>query len=184
MKHSEYSVVVVGSGAAGLYLALKISSQMNLPDGVLLLTKDSLGKSNSRYAQGGIVGVVKQNSFDSVESHVNDTLKAGAGLTDKKVTEYISEISDNVINDLINLGVDFDKNNEGLLNFTLEAAHSCRRILHVGGDSTGKGIVDALALKVNNDTNITVLEHSMAVELLTNKENECKWLIFYNELTN
>ena len=144
MKHSEYSAVVVGSGAAGLYTALKISSQISLPDGILLLTKSLLGESNSCYAQGGIVGVIKQNSEDNVDLHVADTLKAGAGLSDEKVTRYISENSDTVINDLINYGVDFDKSSTGELNYTLEAAHSCRRILHVGGDATGRGIINSL----------------------------------------
>ena len=183
MKHSEYSVVIVGSGAAGLYAALRISRQINLPDGILLVTKSTLGESNSNYAQGGIVGVMHQNIQDSVESHVADTLKAGAGLTDKKVASYISEISDDVINDLINFGVNFDKDNNGNLNFTLEAAHSFRRIMHVGGDATGKGIVESLAKKVRDDSNITVWENAMAVELLVNSDSECKGLILYNELT-
>ena len=65
MKHSEYSAVVVGSGAAGLYAALKISRQISLPDGVLLLTKTELAESNSKYAQGGIVGVLHQNKVAS-----------------------------------------------------------------------------------------------------------------------
>ena len=184
MRHSEYSAIIVGSGAAGLYAALRLSHQITLPDGILLITKSNLGESNSRYAQGGIVGVLNQNIGDSVEMHVSDTLKAGAGLSDEKVTKYISEISNDVINDLINFGVDFDKNSKGELNFTLEAAHSFRRILHVGGDATGKGIVKALTQKVLEDSNITVLENSMAVELLINADSECKGVILFNELTN
>ena len=86
MKHSEYSAVIIGSGAAGLYTALKIARQSSLPDGVLLITKSELGESNSKYAQGGIVGIIHQNPQDSVEAHISDTLKAGAGLSDKKVT--------------------------------------------------------------------------------------------------
>lgn len=183
MRHSEYSVVIVGSGAAGLYAALKISRQISLPDGVLIITKSELGESNSKYAQGGIVGVVHQNPDDRVDIHVNDTLKAGAGLSDKKVVEYISQISDEVINDLIETGVNFDRDSKGNLNFTLEAAHSIRRILHVGGDATGRGIVEALVKKVREDSNITVVENSMAVELLVNADSECKGLILYNELT-
>lgn len=183
MKHSEYSAVVIGSGAAGLYAALKLSQQISLPDGILLITKQKLGESNSKYAQGGIVGVVHQNQVDSVESHVSDTLKAGAGLSDERVVEYISKASDSVINDLIELGVEFDKDKNGNINFTLEAAHSFRRILHVGGDATGKGITSTLAQRVLEDSNITVIEHSMAVELLVNNDNECKGIILYNELT-
>ena len=183
MKYSEYSVVIVGSGAAGLYSALKISQQINLPDGILLLTKSTLGESNSKYAQGGIVGVIHQNPEDNVQSHVQDTLKAGAGLSEEKTVEYISEASDEVINDLIANGVKFDKNSDGKLTFTLEAAHSIRRILHSGGDATGKGITDALAQDVINDSNITVMENTMAVELLVDSDKECKGIIVYNELT-
>ncbi len=184
MKHSEYSAVIVGSGAAGLYAALKLSRQISLPDGVLLITKSIIGESNSRYAQGGIVGVLNSNTVDSVESHIADTLKAGAGLSDEKVTEYISGISNDVINDLIDCGVKFDRNNEGNLNFTLEAAHSFKRILHVGGDATGRGIIEALSARVREDSNITIVENSMAVELLVNSDSECKGLILYNKLTN
>ena len=184
MKHSEYSAVVVGSGAAGLYIALKLSTQINLPDGILLITKSTLGESNSKYAQGGIVGVITENSEDSVDSHVSDTLKAGAGLSDEKVTRYISESSDSVIKDLLDFGVKFDRSQNGKLNYTLEAAHSIKRILHVGGDATGKGIIEALAKKVREDSNITIIENSMAVELLVNSNKECKGLILYNELLN
>lgn len=183
MKHSEYSAIIIGSGAAGLFAALKLSSQIQMPDGILIVTKSALGESNSRYAQGGIVGVLHQNKGDSTEMHIKDTLKAGAGLSDKKVTEYISSLSDEVINDLTNFGVNFDKDKNGNLNFTLEAAHSFRRILHIGGDSTGKGIVDSLCDAVKKDTGITVLENSIAAELLINGNNDCKGIIIYNELT-
>ena len=108
MKYSENSVVVVGSGAAGLYAALKIAQQIELPEGLLLVTKSTLGESNSKYAQGGIVGVMQQNTEDSVDLHIEDTLKAGAGLSEKKAVEYISKASDSVLNDLISNGVDFD----------------------------------------------------------------------------
>lgn len=183
MKHSEYSVVIIGSGAAGLYAALKIAQNSNLPDGVLLLTKSDLGESNSRYAQGGIVGVLKSNPADQTELHIQDTLKAGAEINNPKVVKYISEISDCVINDLIENGVKFDSESDGSLKFTLEAAHSVKRILHIGGDATGKGIVDALINRIKETPNITIVEHSMAVELLTNSDSECKGLILFNELT-
>ena len=183
MKYSEYSVVVIGSGAAGLYSALKISQQIELPDGILLLTKSNLGESNSMYAQGGIVGVLHQNPADTVESHVNDTLNAGAGLNDVSAVEYISQASDEVVNDLMDCGVNFDKDSNGNLTFTLEAAHSMRRILHAGGDATGKGITEALCRRVNEDENITVVQNSIAVEALVDSDQECKGVIVYNELT-
>lgn len=183
MKYSEYSVVIVGSGAAGLYAALKLSNQINLPDGILLLTKSELGESNSMYAQGGIVGVLHQNKEDSVKLHVKDTIAAGAGLCDEDAVEEISQASDVVINDLINTGIDFDTDDKGNINFTLEAAHSVRRILHAGGDATGKGITSGLVKKVLDDKNITVQENSIAVELLIDMDKTCKGAIVYNELT-
>ena len=183
MKYSEYSVVVIGSGAAGLYSALKISQQIELSDGILLLTKSSLGESNSMYAQGGIVGVLHQNPADTVESHVKDTLNAGAGLNDAAAVEYISQASDEVVNDLMDCGVNFDKDSNGNLTFTLEAAHSMRRILHAGGDATGKGITEALCRRVNEDENITVAQNAIAVEALVDSDQECKGVIIYNELT-
>ncbi len=183
MKYSEYSAVVIGSGAAGLYAALKISQQISLPDGVLLITKAELGESNSKYAQGGIVAVLHNNKEDSVEKHIQDTLKAGAELSDDETVAYISQASDSVISDLIENGVNFDRDENGDLTFTLEAAHSVKRILHSGGDATGKGITDALKRAVLEDTNITVMEHSMAVELLISYESVCKGAIIYNELT-
>ena len=183
MKHSEYSAVIIGSGAAGLYSALKLSQEINMPDGVLIITKDDLGESNSNYAQGGIVGVLHQNPSDSCESHINDTLRSGAGLNDIDAVKYISKISDEVINDLINNGIEFDRNDDNSLMFTMEAAHSVRRILHAGGDATGKYIIDGLKRAVLKNENINILEHSIAVNLLINKDNECKGVIIYNDLT-
>ena len=91
MKYSKYSAVIVGSGISGLFCALKLAQQMNLPDGVLVVTKSNFGESNSKYAQGGIVGVMNDNEKDSVELHIQDTLKAGAGLTEPDITRFISD---------------------------------------------------------------------------------------------
>ncbi len=183
MKYSEYSVVIIGSGVAGLYSAIKILKQMALPEGLLIITKAQLGESNSMYAQGGIVGVVHQNKEDSVQLHIKDTLQAGAGLCDEDVVKGISEASDEVINDLIDIGVEFDRNEQGGINFTLEAAHSVRRILHSGGDATGAGITNALKKLVIENDNITIQENSIATELLIDSDNVCKGVIIYNELT-
>lgn len=182
MKHSKYSVVIIGGGIAGLYAALKISQQSELPDGLLLITKSKLGESNSRYAQGGIVAVLEENKKDSSSLHIKDTLKAGAGLSDFNVTKFISENSDHVIKDLLKFGVDFDKNENNEFFLTLEAAHSINRILHAGGDATGRGIEKALTKKVIENENIEVYEQTLAVELLT-QNNECKGVIVYNDLT-
>ena len=184
MKYSKYSAVIIGSGIAGLYAALKIQQQANLPDGLLVITKSKLGESNSRYAQGGMVGVLKENTKDSVASHVIDTLKAGAGLSELNTVKFISENSDKVIKDLLNFGVEFDKNEQGEITFTLEAAHSVNRVLHAGGDATGRMIEQALCKQVINNENIDIYEKALAVELLVNNKSECKGCIVFNEITN
>lgn len=183
MKHSKYSAVIIGGGIAGLYAALKIAQKNKLPDGLLLITKAKLGESNSRYAQGGIVAVLEDNKKDSTSLHISDTLKAGAGLSDFNVTKFISENSDAVIKDLLTLGVEFDKNEENNFYLTLEAAHSVNRILHSGGDATGRGIEKALTKKVLENKDIEVYEQTLAVELLTNSDSECKGLVAFNHLT-
>ena len=98
LNYSTQEAVILGSGIAGLYTALKISEKGKK---VLLVTKAGLGESNSRYAQGGIVGVLSENISDSVELHVKDTIKAGAGLTDENFAGFISKNSSKVIKDLI-----------------------------------------------------------------------------------
>jgi len=183
MKHSKYSAVIIGSGIAGLYAALKLAEQSELSDGILLMTKSRLGESNSRYAQGGIVAVLEDNKNDSTSLHISDTLKAGAGLSDFNVSKFISENSDHVIKDLLRLGVEFDKKENNNFYLTLEAAHSVNRILHSGGDATGRGIETALTQRVIEHKEIEVYEQTLAVELLLNADNECKGLIAFNELT-
>lgn len=183
MKHSKYSAVIVGGGIAGLYAALKITQNNKLSDGLLLITKSKLGESNSRYAQGGIVAVLKENEKDSISLHVSDTIKAGAGLSDFNVTKYISQNSDHVIKDLLSLGVEFDKKEDNNFYLTLEAAHSTNRILHAGGDATGRGIENALVKKVVQNPDIEIYEQSLGVELLTDADSQCKGLVLFNNLT-
>lgn len=183
MKYSKYSAVIIGSGIAGLYAALKLEQQTNLPDGILLITKSKLGESNSRYAQGGIVAVLKENKADSTESHISDTIKAGAGLSEFNTVKFISEHSDAVVKDLLNFGVEFDRDKDNNLCFTKEAAHSVNRILHSGGDATGKMIEKALTKEVSINDNIDVYEQTVAIELLVNADKECKGVIVFNDLT-
>ena len=184
MKYSKYSVVIIGSGIAGLYAALKIEQQTNLDDGILLITKSKLGESNSRYAQGGMVAVMKDNKTDSTESHITDTLKAGAGLSEFNTVKFISEHSDAVVRDLLKFGVEFDRDENNNFCFTKEAAHSVRRILHSGGDATGKMIEKALTKDVRENENIDVYEQTEAVELLVSSNNDCKGVIVFNDLTH
>ena len=184
MKYSKYSVVIIGSGIAGLYAALKLEQQTNLDDGILLITKSKLGESNSRYAQGGMVAVMKDNKSDSTESHITDTIKAGAGLSEFNAVKFISEHSDAVVKDLLKFGVEFDRDENNNFCYTKEAAHSVRRILHSGGDATGKMIEKALTKDVRENENIDVYEQTEAVELLVNSNKECKGVIVFNDLTH
>lgn len=183
MKYSKYSAVVIGSGIAGLYSALKIEQQLDLPDGILLITKSNLGESNSYYAQGGMVAVLKNNKNDSVESHISDTIKAGAGLSELNTIKFISENSDKVVKDLLKFGVEFDRDENGNFTLTKEAAHSVNRILHSGGDATGREMEIALCNTLKNNKNIKTYENSLAVDLLV-KNNECKGLVVFDEKAN
>ncbi len=180
MKHSKYSVVIVGSGIAGLYLAYKLSCAKNYKDGILLITKSRLNESNSRFAQGGIVAVLPENRLDSTSLHVSDTIKSGCGLSNFSVAKFVSENSAKVIEDLLKIGVEFDRGQENKLNFTLEAAHSIPRILHAGGDCTGKAIESKLCEAIKACGNIAIYESTIAVELLMDRNNACKGVLTYN----
>lgn len=180
MKYSKYSAVVIGSGIAGLYSALKLEQQLNLPDGILLITKSELGESNSYYAQGGMVAVLKSNKNDSVSSHVADTIKAGAGLSELNTIKFISENSDKVVKDLLTFGVEFDRDENGNFTLTKEAAHSVNRILHSGGDATGREMEIALCHTLQNHKNIKVYENSLAVDLLV-ENNTCGGVVIFHE---
>ena len=153
-------VIVVGSGIAGLIAALELSRVHQ----VTLVTKSRLAESNTRYAQGGIAAVM--TAEDSVAEHVADTLRAGAGLCDRKAVQILCEEGPARVRDLIALGVAFDRKH-GELAQGLEAAHSRARILHAGGDATGYAIEMALVEAVQNaqQSSLVVLEHTFAVDL-------------------
>ena len=183
MKSSEYTAIVVGSGVAGLFAALKLSELKNVKQNILVITKANIKDSNSRYAQGGIVSVMNENPTDSVKLHVQDTLKSGDGLSDTSVVEFISKNSEAVIKDLLKHGVKFDRNDDGELCFTKEGAHSVRRILHAGGDATGLFIEQALADDVLAKNNIHVLESTIVAELLIDKDGVCRGVIAFDNET-
>ncbi|WP_456390829.1 L-aspartate oxidase [Hydrogenimonas sp.] len=128
---SKYDVIIIGAGIAGLYAALHIPKNKN----VLILCKDIPWECNTFYAQGGVAAAV---DADDIALHVEDTLKAGAGLCRKEAVETMIEESLIVIPDLIQRGFGFDRDEKGNLLYTKEAAHSRPRILHAGGDATGR----------------------------------------------
>jgi len=185
MKYSKYDIVIIGSGISGLYLANKLVKNNNFTDGILVITKEQLFSGSSALAQGGIVSVIPEiNKKDSFESHIKDTMIAGCGLNDINAVKFVSESSSNVAQELIQFGVEFDKNNDNILNFTLEGAHSCPRILHSQGDSTGRVIEEALAKRLKTFDNVSLYENTMAVELLIDLENVCRGIVVFNHLNN
>lgn len=180
MKSYIYSGIIAGSGIAGLFAALKLSDVIGENGKILIVTKTDIKESNSRYAQGGIVGVLLNNKKDSTDLHLKDTKKAGDGLCNTKTVNFISENSEKAINDLINYGVEFDRDENNSLKLTLEGAHSVKRILHCGGDATGLGIEKVLAQRVSAQKNIVVKEQTVLADILTNEKNECKGIIAFD----
>ncbi len=183
MDIKHYSLIVIGSGISGLYAALRANERLKLKN-ILILTKSELKESNSTHAQGGIASVLPENTADSVELHVKDTLRAGAGLSDEKVAQAISERGAKIIDDLIKKGVMFDRDNNQNVALTLEAAHSVRRILHAGGDATGRFIGQALAKKVIANPDIEVRPYTQAVELLIDEKGVCHGVIAFDGKEN
>lgn len=153
-------VVVVGSGIAGLTAALHAMASGCL---VTLVTKDVLDHANTRDAQGGIAGVMFDD--DSAAAHLHDTLVAGAGLSDPDAVRVLVEEGPARIRELIDCGVAFDRDPSGALVKGLEAAHSYPRVLHAGGDATGREIERALVARVRAGA-VRILEHAFLVDLV------------------
>jgi L-aspartate oxidase len=157
----QFDIIVVGSGAAGLYAALCLSTDLQ----VGLITKDTLKTGSSNWAQGGIAAAI--NPTDTPVLHLEDTLKAGAGLCDPEAVQYLVENAPEAIASLVELGVAFDRHGEALAT-TLEAAHSRARVLH-SADTTGRAIIETLAQQVLQRPNITVLSQAFALNLWLNE---------------
>ncbi|WP_104109471.1 L-aspartate oxidase [Arthrobacter sp. N199823] len=167
---SNSHLVVVGSGIAGLYGALLAAEAGSR---VTLLTKGSLAQSNTHQAQGGICAVLAEGEAapgDSVEAHIADTLKAGAGQCDPEAVRILCTEAAADIAALERFGVRFDRDATGRRSLGLEGAHSAARILHAGGDATGAAIADGLIAAIREQAAlglITLLENCFATELLT-----------------
>ncbi len=160
-----FDVLVIGGGAAGLYSALCLPSTLK----VGLVTKDNLSVSASDWAQGGIAAALSPE--DSVELHIADTLRAGAGLCEPEAVRLLVEEARACIEALVDLGVAFDRSDEQLA-MTLEAAHSRKRVIHAA-DTTGHAIVSTLALQVLSRDNIQVFNQTFVLDLWTD-ETGCK----------
>jgi L-aspartate oxidase len=152
--------LVLGSGIAGLTFALRAAKFGK----VSVVTKANLEDTNTRYAQGGIASVFREP--DNFEKHINDTLIAGAGCCDEAVVRMVVSEAPDRINDLIELGVPFDKKEDGTYDLAREGGHSEYRILH-HKDKTGEAIQKTLMDRVRKDPNIEIYEHHFAIEVLT-----------------
>ncbi|MDK9605267.1 L-aspartate oxidase [Lelliottia wanjuensis] len=156
-------VLIIGSGAAGLSLALRLASHQK----VIVLSKGPMSEGSTFYAQGGIAAVFDET--DSIASHVEDTLIAGAGIVDEHAAEFVASNARHCVQWLIDQGVLFDThvqpNGEEGYHLTREGGHSHRRILHAA-DATGKEVENTLVSKACNHPNIQVLERSNAVDLI------------------
>jgi len=162
---NNWDVIVIGAGAAGLMTSLELPTNLK----VLLLNRNTSKVSSSRWAQGGIASVIRQD--DSFDLHANDTLKAGDGLCDFQAVEMLVKEAPGCVNRLQNLGMIFDQSSDQLAT-TLEAAHSRRRVLHVQ-DRTGRALVEVLEDHIENKKNILHCRGVRVTELLIENE-ECK----------
>lgn len=158
-REIERDFLVIGSGLAGLYTALKLAEI----GPVLLVTKGALEESNTFFAQGGIAAAI--DPADSPTLHLRDTLAAGAGLCRVEAVEVLVNEGPDRVRELIDLGVPFDRAGKEVA-LTREAAHSRRRILHALGDATGRAISQVLAAKVRENPRIEIREYTMATRLL------------------
>lgn len=162
-KEHVCDVLVIGSGAAGLSLALQLADQLR----VIVLSKGPLREGSTLYAQGGIAAVFDEN--DSIASHVNDTLIAGAGLCEQTAVQYTAENAKTAMEWLIAQGVPFDqyRDEDGALKYhlTREGGHSHRRILHAA-DATGRAVQITLVDQVKAHPNIQLFENYNAVDLI------------------
>jgi len=182
----NFDVLVIGSGGAGLSLALRLPAQLR----VAVLSKSRLEEGSTLYAQGGISAVTDPE--DSFEAHIRDTLIAGAGLNRPQAVRFAIEKAPEAIRWLIDLGVPFTRhtNTHGHLGYhlTREGGHSTRRVLHAA-DATGRAIENTLVTKARERSNITLFEHHIAVDLITGaklglRENRCLGAYILNRELN
>ncbi|WP_375495304.1 L-aspartate oxidase [uncultured Nostoc sp.] len=170
---SQFDVLVVGAGAAGLYTALCLPESLR----VGLITKETVALSASDWAQGGIAAAVDPE--DSPRLHIEDTIQAGAGLCDRTAVEFLAQLAPSCIQSLVNLGVAFDRQGQALA-LTLEAAHSRRRVLHAA-DTTGREVTTTLTDQVLRRENIQVIQQALALSLWIEPEtSRCQGIsLFY-----
>ncbi|XP_076910146.1 L-aspartate oxidase 2-a, chloroplastic-like [Bidens hawaiensis] len=160
-KYVDFAVI--GSGVAGLRYALEVAKHGT----VAIITKAEPHESNTNYAQGGVSAVLCPS--DSVESHMQDTIVAGAYLCDEEIVRVVCTEGPERIRELIAMGASFDHGEDGNLHLAREGGHSHNRIVHAA-DMTGREVQRALLNAIDNDPNISVFKHHFAIDLLTSQD--------------
>ncbi|NRB37497.1 MAG: L-aspartate oxidase [Pseudomonadales bacterium] len=165
-RHYTYDVVIIGSGASGLCLALSLAKKLK----VAIICKNAANQGSTYFAQGGIAAVLDHN--DSIDSHVKDTMSAGGGICKEDAVRFTVENSKSAIEWLVSQGVEFDKDSNSANNdfhLTQEGGHSHRRIIH-SADATGKAVSSALINAASHEPNITFFEHHIAIDLFKQQD--------------
>src|SRR5882757_2527042 len=163
MTHQS-DVLIIGSGAAGLTAALNLADQFK----VIVLAKGGLNEGSTAWAQGGIAAVLEPG--DTFESHIEDTMIAGAGLNDRATVEFVVEQAPHAIERLTQLGVPFSMDGNAP-HLTREGGHSHRQIVHVD-DATGWAVQEALQRAAEAHANITLVPDMVAIDLATSRHEE------------
>lgn len=182
----QTDVLIIGSGIAGLSVAIKVAQRFPNRKCVVI-TKQESAESNTRYAQGGIA-VVSDLIHDSFEDHIEDTLKSGDGLCDPEVVKHVVYQAPARLQELMEMGADFDRDSSGELILGREGGHKTNRIIHFQ-DVTGLNISTALLEKVKTLPNISLLSHHVALDLITEQDpgqsiNSCSGVYVLNLETN
>ena len=167
----DYDVVIIGAGIAGLYTALNIDERLSC----LILAKESIDISNSWLAQGGIAAAIGID--DTPSFHYDDTITAGAGLCDPDIVRILCDEGPSDIAKLVSLHVPFDLDDAGELQITREGGHLKHRIVHAGGDATGRETVKALSHIVSQRKNITFRGHNCLCDIVTSPEGRTEGII-------
>ncbi|QSW88801.1 L-aspartate oxidase [Flavobacterium endoglycinae] len=177
-------ILIIGSGISGLFFAMKTAKKR--PDlSIVIMTKEKAKNTNTQLAQGGIA-VVTDLIKDSFNKHIHDTLRSGGGLCDKEVVNMVIKQAPERLQELIDIGTIFDKNEKGRWDLGLEGGHSQHRILH-HKDSSGLEIEEKLLKIIKKLPNIELLENHMVIDLNTEtKKNKtiCTGAFFYEKKHN
>lgn len=174
IKRTDFDVIVVGEGLAGLYTALNLSPNLR----VAVLSK-SVDETSSYLSQGGVAAVINQD--DNFEKHIKDTLVAGAALCDESAVRMLVEEGPKEIKKLLEWDAPFDRTDDGKLCTTLEGGHSTKRILHCGGDRTGRKIVEHLIQLAEEAPNIKEIHHSYLIDILSQDNQTAGVLIYHHK---